>query len=201
VSGLLHYSSSNPGKLREFALAAKDAAALPLVVAPLPALAEIPAPAEDASSFEGNAVAKAGYYSGFSSALVLADDSGLEVEALGGEPGVHSARHAGMGASDLENNELVLRRMQGQANRSARFVCVLALARAGQIIQTFRGTVEGEILDRMQGSNGFGYDPLFFYPPFGRSFGELAVEEKFAVSHRGKALKALLEYLHATGAA
>ena len=201
MSGLrLHYASSNPGKLREFALAAKNAGHTQLTIEALPRLAEIPAPAEDALSFEGNARTKAEYYSRFSPELVVADDSGLEVAALGGEPGVHSARYAGAGASEQANNELLLTRMQGQIDRSARFVCVLALARGGRVLETFRGTVPGKLLQQLRGNSGFGYDALFVPctasgQVLTRSFGELTAEEKFALSHRGKALRALMDRL------
>ncbi|MDP9172067.1 MAG: non-canonical purine NTP pyrophosphatase, partial [Acidobacteriota bacterium] len=126
---------------------------------------------------------------------VFADDSGLEVDALGGAPGVYSARFAGPDADDLANNQLLLKRLEDQTRRTARFVCVIALAEAGVIRETFRGTVEGEILHEPRGPAGFGYDPLFFYPPYNLSFGEATDERKFAVSHRGNALRALLRYL------
>jgi XTP/dITP diphosphohydrolase len=127
--------------------------------------------------------------------MVFADDSGLEVDALGGAPGIYSARYAGDHAGDLANNELLLRNMAGQENRKARFVCVVALAQKGALIRTFRGEVEGEILDAPRGIGGFGYDPLFYFPPFGQAFGEAAADRKFAVSHRGKALLAMADYL------
>ena len=123
------------------------------------------------------------------------DDSGLEVDALGGEPGVYSARYAGEHATDDENNRLVLQRLGETADRRARFVCVIALAEAGRILKTFRGTVEGEMLRAARGPGGFGYDPLFYYAPFGCSFGEVDGERKFAVSHRGNALRGMLRYL------
>ncbi len=187
---ILYACSSNPGKLKEFALLSP---ALP--VAPLPGLASIPPPEETGASFEENARLKAAYYSSFTRELVFADDSGLEVDALSGAPGVHSARYAGPHANDEENNALLLRQLSPHTRRSARFVCVLALARCGCVLQTFRGSVEGEILPAPRGSNGFGYDPLFFYPPSGCSFAELLPEQKFAVSHRGIALRSLVRYL------
>lgn len=191
----LYACSTNPGKLKEFALAARSLHVPGLVIEPLPQLGHVPAPEETADTFEENARAKAIYYSEFTPELVFADDSGLEVDALGGAPGVISARYAGLNATDEANNALLLRNLASTTPRTARFVCVIALARAGEVLQTFRGTVEGEILRMPSGENGFGYDPLFYYPPLGCSFAELAPEEKFAVSHRGNALRALLRFL------
>lgn len=129
--------------------------------------------------------------------LTLADDSGLEVTALGGAPGVKSARYGGPGLSDEERCDLLLREMAGipEAQRTARFVCVLALARKGALIQCFEGRVEGRIAFEPRGKNGFGYDPVFLYPPFGRTFGEAAPSEKDEVSHRGQALRKLQKFL------
>jgi XTP/dITP diphosphohydrolase len=192
---VLFACSTNQGKLREFTRAAIDFADSEYLIEPLPHIGEIAVPDETGSTFEDNAVLKARYYSGFTSGLVFSDDSGLEVEALGGEPGVHSARFSGAGASDRANNDLLLRRLSDVKDRSARFVCVIALARAGRSLQIFRGEVNGRIQREPRGKNGFGYDPLFFYPPFGKSFAEVGPEEKFQVSHRGKALRNLFEYL------
>lgn len=186
----IYACSSNPGKLREFALAAPG-----VRVETLPNLGNIAPPEETGATFEENARLKAVYYSAFSPELIFADDSGLEVDALAGAPGVHSARYAGPHATDAENNALLLRNLGNQARRSARFVCVIALARLGQVLQTFSGSVDGEILHAPRGAGGFGYDPLFFYPPFGCSFAELVPEQKFAVSHRGNALRSLGRYL------
>ncbi len=152
-------------------------------------------PEETGSSFEENASSKAAYYSVFIPGLVLADDSGLEVAALGGTPGIYSARYSGPNATDAENNDLLLRSLENQENRAARFVCVVALARAGRVLTTVRGVAEGEILTHSRGDQGFGYDPLFFYPSLGRTFAELNPKEKLAVSHRGKALRGLFAYL------
>ncbi len=161
----------------------------------LPNIKQIPAPDETGSTFAENAQLKARYYSGFTPELVFAEDSGLEVDALNGDPGIYSARFAGPGAGDQANNDLLLNRLRGAGDRSARFVSVVALARAGQILETFRGEVNGQILREPRGQNGFGYDPLFFYPPFAKSFAEVTAEEKLRVSHRGEALRKLLEYL------
>ena len=184
----LYACSSNRNKLAEFALAAGDM----VQIAPLPAIDRLAPPEENGATFEENAVLKAIYYSQFSAERVFADDSGLEVDALGGAPGVLSARFAGMNATDAQNNQLLLERLGQRVDRGARFVTVLALAERGRLLATSSGTAEGEILYAPRGEQGFGYDPLFFYPPLARSFAELSDEEKFAVSARGKALRALL---------
>lgn len=184
----LYCATTNPGKLREFRQIVGD-------VELLPGLENIPAPDETGATFEENASQKAIYYSRFCEGLLFVDDSGLEVDALGGAPGVYSARFAGTDATDDANNRLVLDRMQGQSNRRARFVCVVALASRGHSVRTFRGEVEGELLDEPRGSHGFGYDPLFFYPPFGCSFAEAGLERKRQVSHRARALGAMRDYL------
>ena len=185
----LFCATTNPGKLREFRLA--------LPVEPLPGLDRIVPPEETGTTFEHNAILKAIYYSQHCPDLLFAEDSGLEVDALQGAPGVYSARFAGEASSDEANNMLLLQRMSGHTNRSARFVSVIALAQAGQLMKTFRGSVEGELLEAPRGTNGFGYDPVFFYPPFGCSFGEATLEMKMTVSHRSKAASALLAFLTA----
>jgi XTP/dITP diphosphohydrolase len=189
---VLYLCSSNKAKLKELSLAAQGGS---LEVLPLPGLREIPPPEETGSTFEENASEKALYYSQFTPELVVADDSGLEVDALNGAPGVFSARLAGPEAQDYENNALLLDLLSRQEERKARFVCAVVAAQQGRCLFTTRGEVEGEILTAPQGSNGFGYDPLFFYPPFGRSFAELTSDEKLRVSHRGKAMAALLQFL------
>ena len=188
-------ATGNPGKLREFRLAGS---VLGIEIEPLPDLKSIEAPEETGATFEENAALKAAYYSRFAPGLLFADDSGLEVDALCGEPGVLSARYAG-GAGDDANNALVLERLGDRSDRTARFVCVIAVAEAGVVKATFRGTVEGEILREVRGGGGFGYDPMFYYPPFGCSFGEVDGERKFGVSHRGVALRAMLGWLGEIG--
>jgi len=188
----IYCATGNPGKLREFRLAGQ---VLNIDVEPLPGLKSILAPEETGDTFEANAILKAEYYSRFAPGLLFADDSGLEVDALQGAPGVYSARYAGEHATDEDNNRLLLRNLASAASRTARFVCVIALAEEGKVVQTFRGTVEGEILHEAKGPGGFGYDPLFFYPPFNCSFGEVEGERKFDVSHRGNALRQMLGYL------
>lgn len=192
----LYCATGNPGKLREFRLAGH---VLNIDVEPLPNLKTIEAPEETGDTFEANAILKAEYYSQFADGPLFADDSGLAVDALGGAPGVLSARYAESGLSghdaDEANNQLVLKNLAPHADRTARFVCVIALAEKGKLIQTFRGEVEGQLLHEAKGPGGFGYDPLFYYPPFGCTFGEAASERKFDVSHRGNALRQMLHYL------
>jgi XTP/dITP diphosphohydrolase len=190
----IYCATGNAGKLREFRLAGE---LLGIDVEPLAELKSIAAPEENGATFEENARLKAAYYSRFAPGLLFADDSGLEVDALGGAPGVRSARYAGEDATDIANNRLLLDRLRDQRRRAARFVCVIALAEAGEVLHTFRGEVEGEILREARGPGGFGYDPLFYYPPFGCSFGEVDGPKKFDVSHRGKALRALLAHMAA----
>ncbi len=156
---------------------------------------DAPPPEEHGETFEETAVAKAKYYSSLADGFVFADDSGLEVDALGGAPGVYSARYAGPNATDGDNNALLLRNLAGVKDRTARFVCSIALVRNRELIKIFRGAVEGRIIDEPRGPRGFGYDPLFFYEPFGCTFGEATDERKMSVSHRGQALRALFVFL------
>jgi XTP/dITP diphosphohydrolase len=195
----LFCATTNPGKLREFRLAIERFGGGLLTVEPLPRLPAIPPCPESGNSFRENAIAKAVYYSAYAPGPLFADDSGLEVDALGGAPGVLSARFAGPGATDGANNRLLLERLRGIENRSARFVCVVALAERGRLMGTFEGVVEGWIADAPRGENGFGYDPLFFYPPFGCTLAEAAPERKLAVSHRGRALAAMVRFLKLSG--
>ncbi len=191
----LYCATTNKGKLREFRMAL-DAR---FEVDSLPGLAEIPPCEETGATFEENAIQKARYYSKHCDEYLFVDDSGLAVDALGGAPGVYSARFAGPDASDEANNRLVLKRMRGVQDRTARFVCLVALARQGRLIRTFRGEVEGRVLEEARGANGFGYDPIFFYPPFGCTFGEVPLERKMEVSHRAMALRGMQGWLVAGG--
>ena len=193
----LYCATKNPGKVREFRMAAEHWGYPQISIEILPGLSGIPAPEEHGAKFEDNARDKALYYSRYVNAPVFADDSGLEVDALGGAPGVYSARFAG---DDAANNALLVQKLQGVENRSARFVCVIGLAERGRLLGTFRGAVEGRIVDEARGQNGFGYDPHFFHEPFGCTFGEASAEQKMYVSHRGQALKAMLELVAGTGA-
>jgi XTP/dITP diphosphohydrolase len=202
-------ATSNPGKLRDFAGAA---ARHGVGIAAIPDFSSLPAVVEDGLTFEANAGKKAEAFSRFvRGEIVVADDSGLEIDALQGAPGVHSARYA---APDLQNKEpheadgntddgannaRVLRELKSvpQAERTGRFVCVLAAARDGETLATFRGTAEGTILDAPRGTNGFGYDPLFYFPQIGKTFAELSPEEKSRYSHRGAAFRQLLQWISA----
>jgi XTP/dITP diphosphohydrolase len=185
---IVYCATSNRGKLREFQLAAPD---FDIRVLPDPP----PPPEEHGDTFEANAIEKALAYGAHIDGYLFADDSGLEVDALGGAPGVHSARYAGPNATDEANNALLLERLRGIEIRNARFVCVIALVRGGALIKTFRGTVEGRIIDAPRGSGGFGYDPLFYCEAFGCTFGEAAIDQKMRVSHRAIALNAMFTYL------
>lgn len=189
----LFAASGNPGKLREFQLAAQGRPDLQIDL--LPGFSEIAPCVETGLTFEENAILKARYYARHASGLVFADDSGIEVDALGGAPGVFSARFAGFGATDAANNRVLLETMAGIRPRSARFLCVIALVEKDEVRGVFRGAVEGELTEEPRGSAGFGYDPLFYYPPFGCTFGEATPEQKLSVSHRGQALRALLQSL------
>ena len=185
-------ATGNAGKLREFRMAAGHA---PVDIELLPDYRQIAECVEDGATFEENAIKKATHYGRHASGLLFADDSGLEVDALGGAPGVYSARYSGPGATDEGNNRLLLERLRGVTNRTARFVCAIALVEGEEVRGVFHGAVEGVILDGPRGLAGFGYDPLFYYPPFGCTFGEASDEQKFAVSHRGQALLAMVRTL------
>jgi len=193
----VYCATSNPGKLREFQLAAPD-----FDVRPLPQ--SVPPPGENGATFEENAIEKARYYGRFAAQFkdgyLFADDSGLEVDALGGAPGVHSARYAGPDATDAANNALLLERLKDVADRRARFVCLIALVRDGELVRTFRGSVEGRILDAPRGTGGFGYDPLFYHEAFGCTFGEAPIGDKMLVSHRAQALEAMFTFLRDSAA-
>lgn len=183
-------ATSNHGKLREFRLAS----GADISVA---ACAAVDCP-ETGATFEANALQKALCYHRVNpAAWLFADDSGLEVDVLEGAPGIHSARFAGPAASDRDNNMLLLRSLEGvpPERRTARFVCTIALLHDGRLVATFRGTVEGRILRRHSGSQGFGYDPLFYYPPLRASFGRIPAQTKWRHSHRGRAFRAMLEWL------
>ena len=194
-------ASSNPGKLRDFAGAA---AAHDLRLTGIPNFASLPAVIEDGATFEENARKKAEQYSlAVPGEIVLADDSGLEVDALKGAPGVHSARYAAdephkadNNTDDDANNARVLRELSGVPfeKRAGRFVCVIAAARDGRTLATFRGVAEGVILDHLRGTSGFGYDPMFYFPQVQKTFAELTPEEKAVYSHRGAAFRSFLEW-------
>ena len=191
-------ASSNPGKLRDFAaVAARHGVEVEL----LPNFKTLSEAVEDGETFEENARKKAEHYSRYAPGrLVLADDSGLEVEYLNGAPGVRSARYAAGtvdgNSDDLDNNSLLLERMNGVPDdqRGAQFVCIIAIARDGKTLSSFRGEARGLLLRAPRGSGGFGYDPLFYFPDFQKSFAQLTPEEKAGVSHRGAAFGKFLEW-------
>jgi XTP/dITP diphosphohydrolase len=190
-------ATTNAGKLAEVEAFVKR---LSINLISLRALGAWPQVVEDGSTYEENALKKARTLAQYSGVLTLADDSGLEVDALNGEPGVHSARYSGKDATDQSNNAKLLAELSNipEAQRRARFVCVLALCApspAGIQEWTVRAECEGRITFAPRGENGFGYDPLFFYPPLGKTFGEIDRETKASVSHRGKALKRMTEIL------
>ncbi|HZP01939.1 MAG TPA: RdgB/HAM1 family non-canonical purine NTP pyrophosphatase [Terriglobia bacterium] len=200
---ILYLASANPGKVREFSEAARE---LEIVVEPVPGIRSLPPCVEDGATFEENARKKALHYSAYVKGWVFADDSGISVDALGGAPGVHSARYAGPEATDAANNAKLLAALghvesgrKPAPRRDAHYVCVIALANSGRIQTVVEGRADGIILDTPRGSGGFGYDPYFYYPPLGKTFAELTLEEKFSVSHRGKAFRGLLDYLERSG--
>jgi XTP/dITP diphosphohydrolase len=199
-------ATSNPGKLRDFTGAA---AVHGIEIASIPNFASLPLAVEDGLTFEENARKKAEQYSRYAPGeIVVADDSGLEVDALNGAPGVHSARYAApelygtppdkaeANTDDDANNARVLRELKSVPleKRTGRFVCVLVAARDGKTLATFRGTAEGIILDAPRGTNGFGYDPLFYFPQIQKAFADLSAEEKSKYSHRGAAFRKCLKW-------
>jgi len=198
-------ATSNSGKLRDFSGAT---AGYDIEITSLPNPSSLPPVIEDGLTFEENARKKAEFYSRCAPGeLVLADDSGLEVDALGGAPGVHSARYAARdplkaeaNTADDANNARLLRELADvpHQKRTARFVCVLAAAKDGTTLQVFEGKAEGIILSESRGSNGFGYDPLFYFAKIGKTFAELTLEEKACYSHRGKAFRKFLRWYKKT---
>jgi XTP/dITP diphosphohydrolase len=204
----LFAATSSQGKLRDFRTAAT---AHGISIHLLPGLHALTPPEEDGTTFEQNARLKAVYYSQFEPGeLVLADDSGLEVDALNGAPGVRSARFAAdaglvdspdapVDNTDVWNNMHLLQRMATVPDnlRSARYRCVLAAARDGKVTETAQGTVEGLILQAPRGTGGFGYDPLFYLPELDSTMAEISLEQKLSLSHRGRAIEALLQKLGA----
>lgn len=205
MPSILYVATGNPGKLRDFAAAAGEFGDV-VDFLPLPGLANIPSPSEDADTFEDNARIKAAEYSLHApEKIVLADDSGLEVDVLGGAPGVRSARYAadagfapnadnGGTTPDELNNILLLRNLQSvpKEKRTARYLCVLTAARNGECICVGYGAVEGVILEAPRGNGGFGYDPLFYLPEFDCTMAEIDLKTKLQISHRGNALRDLL---------
>lgn len=181
-------ASGNPGKTAEI----RDLlAGFPIQIKNLGDFGPIPSVVEDGETFDENAYKKASFVSRVLGLPALADDSGLVVEALGGAPGVYSARYAGEQASDEQRCAKLLAEMKGETNRRAAFECVISLAVPTGAALTYEARCEGLLLEAPAGANGFGYDPIFFYPPFNKTFAQLTREEKSRVSHRGKALAEL----------
>jgi XTP/dITP diphosphohydrolase len=187
-------ATANPAKLDELAAALEQTE---IEVVALDALDDQRAIAETGKTFEANARLKAEGYSKRTDLPVLADDSGLEVDALDGAPGVMSARYGSPTLTDKARCRAVLKALTDvpEPKRTARFRCVLAIAKGGRTLATFEGTAEGRLLTRPKGKSGFGYDPIFFHPGAGSTFAELNREEKQALSHRGAAIQGLLEAL------
>jgi XTP/dITP diphosphohydrolase len=192
-------ASQNPGKREEMR---QLLAGLPFALLRPADVGITDGPEETGASFRENAALKARWYAARSLRLCVADDSGLSVDALGGGPGLYSSRFGGLGASDADRNRLLLERLRGvpEERRGARFTCAVAVARDGAILFEAEESVEGRIAREARGANGFGYDPLFWYAPFGTTFGDVPRALKDGVSHRGRAfarLRAFLEGLDA----
>lgn len=187
-------ATTNQGKVREIESFLES---LPLTIHSLEELGRFESFSETGKTFNENARGKSLFYSMNWDGLTLAEDSGLEIEALGGEPGVLSARYSGEQATDEKNNQKVLDRMKDvpSEKRTARFVSCMVLSRKGKIIKEIKESVKGNITFEEKGARGFGYDPLFYYPPIKKTFAEILREEKNKISHRGRALKKLKEFL------
>jgi len=187
-------ATKNRGKLREVR---NILAGLPVAFATLDQFPDLPEPAEDADTFEGNAERKGLHYARLTGLWTLADDSGLEVDALGGAPGVYSARYAGRQGDDAANNARLIRELSKvpDEKRRARFRCAVVLASPEGVLATGCGTFEGVVVDDARGSNGFGYDPHFFVPELGMTAAELRPEQKNHISHRAGALTAIRPFI------
>lgn len=188
----LRLATTNPDKVREVREILGDGDVRVEAID----LAGLPEPEETGTTFEANARLKALYYAAHAGGLVVSEDSGLEIDALGGAPGVHSARYLGAGASYSDRFASLLQRLDGtpDAQRTARFVCALAVADGPRVVFETRGTVEGRVAHAPAGDGGFGYDPIFYYPPFASTLAE-AGSRKAAVSHRAGAVRALARWL------
>ena len=183
-------ATSNPDKLSEVRAVLGE---LGVEFVTLAHFGELPAAVEDGDTFAANAEAKARHYSRLTGCWTLADDSGLEVDALNGAPGVRSARYAGRSRDYAANNAKLVEELTGvpPEGRTARFRCAMALADGGRILASAAGTIEGRIIDTQRGSNGFGFDPLFLVPELGMTTAEMPPEQKNRISHRGQALRAI----------
>lgn len=182
---ILVIATRNKNKLREFREILKD---LQIEIQSLDDFGPTPEAIEDGETFDENAYKKAIHTAKVLGLPAIADDSGLVVDALNGEPGIYSARYAGENATDEENCNKLLNALQGVENRKAHFQCVLSIAVPSGPALTYEGKCDGVIIDDKRGDNGFGYDPIFYFEEFGKTFAELSMEEKNKVSHRGKAL-------------
>lgn len=182
---MLVIATTNQNKLKEFKEILKD---LNIEVRSLADFGPIPEIIEDGKTFDDNAYKKAWYTARYLGLPAIADDSGLVVDALDGAPGVYSARYAGENATDAENVTKLLSELDGVENRKAHFQCVLSIAVPSGPALTYEGDCEGIIIDERRGDNGFGYDPIFYFEEYNKTFAELSSEEKHRVSHRGKAL-------------
>jgi XTP/dITP diphosphohydrolase len=189
-------ATTNPGKLREIRELLGD---VPVDLASLTDIGETPAPEETGVTFAENARLKARYYAAHAGVPTVAEDSGLVIDALDGEPGIHSARFLHPDATYPERFAEIYRRLTARpsAPRSARFICALAVVDDGDVVFEATGIVEGEIADTPRGERGFGYDPIFFYPPYGTTLAEVTQDAKLAVAHRGQAFRQLADWLRA----
>jgi XTP/dITP diphosphohydrolase len=187
-------ATSNRDKVREIRQVLDR---IPFELVTLDEWPDVAAPEETGRTFEENARAKALYYAAATGELTVAEDSGLEIDALDGAPGVESARYGGVNLTYPQKFAVIYDALRAtRATESpARFVCALALAKDGRVMFETRGTVEGRVAPEPKGAGGFGYDPIFFYPPYGRTLGEATADQKSAVSHRGEAFRALRRFL------
>ena len=195
----LQVATSNPGKIREYRVLSPGAT---ITLEPIPNFSSLPPFDESSSTFAENSAGKAISYSRYTSEMVIADDSGLVVPALGGAPGVLSARYAGANASDSDRVQKLLLEMKGKYGdeRRARFVCVLTLALHGRAIAVMSDSVEGILAEEPRGTEGFGYDPIFYFPQLHCTYAEISREQKNAYSHRGRAFRKLVAFLTSPGA-
>jgi XTP/dITP diphosphohydrolase len=187
-------ATTNPDKLREIR---HVLAGLPLTLRTLDDVTGLSAPEETGETFQENARQKALHYATATGLTTIAEDSGFQIDALDGDPGVHSARYLGPDAPYAERFGDLYRRLRerGHTTSPARFVCALVLASNGRVVYETTGVVEGRVAEAPAGSGGFGYDPMFYFPAYGRTFGEVSFDEKLAVSHRGNAVRALRSFL------
>jgi XTP/dITP diphosphohydrolase len=183
-------ATGNPGKITEIQ---ERLTGFPIEIKSLADFGPIPEVAEDGETFDENAYKKASFTAKILGIPALADDSGLMVEALGGAPGVLSARYAGENATDAQRVAKLLKAMQGQSHRKAAFECVISIAVPSGPALTYEARCEGLIAEQPAGQSGFGYDPIFLYPPLNKTFGQMTIAEKSQVSHRGKALQELIQ--------